>query len=296
MTRLHAPTLAIRSMQGLGDNIYQRALLKHLVVKYEIWLDTSWPELYTDLPIHIVKPLTKYRTQAKNINRYFKWERQPLGIREVRWHYCHFKGSMLAALEQSIGIHVGDIIDFSGPPVTPTVRARPYMVVRPPTVRREWSAPSRNPLPEYVRAASLKAARKGYEIISVADLLLNEEWIVGAVPFAHKTYHRGELSTSDLLSLVAGASGVIGGVGWALPAALAYRVPMLCIFGGCGAHNAPARVLDTRIDCSQLVQAVPTNFCMCSAPEHNCDKRMNLEPYLESYFRLAAETKTSVAA
>ena len=99
------------------------------------------------------------------------------------------------------------------------------------------------------------------------------------------------------MGLVQDAAGVIGGVGWLLPAALAYRVPMLCIWGGWGTPNGPQRVLDPRLDVSKLVQAVPDAFCMCNDRDHLCNKTINdFERYVDEFLRHAGSSASASVA
>lgn len=272
-------------MQGLGDNFYQRAVIREIPGRHQ--LVTSWPQLYADLPVDCVKPQTTLRTQVKNIERAdIRWSKPPHeSVRRV--HYVGRDGTMLDGLCQAFGVTV-DRITFDGPPVTPISR-EPYIVVRPGTVRAEWRADARNPMPGYIDRAC-RAFRRKFRIISVADLADGVEWLSGAAPYAHERYHAGELKIEQLLSLVAGASGVIGAVGWLVPAAVAYRVPMLLIYGGWGFHNGPARIFDPRMDVSRIEQAVPDRFCMCTSPSHDCDKRISrIDEHIEHFaLRLAA--------
>jgi hypothetical protein len=111
--------------------------------------------------------------------------------------------------------------------------------------------------------------------VSVADLKVGREQAVLPLPPADETYHAGELALEPLLALIRGAAAVVGGVGWLLPAAIAYRVPMLLIYGGWGQDNGPARLLDRRMDVSRVEQVLPTRFCMCRGRGHRCDKRID---------------------
>lgn len=271
-------------MQGLGDNFYQRAVIRELPGRHQ--LVTSWPQLYADLPVDCVKPQTTLRTQVKNIaRRDIQWSALPRGTAR-RVHYVGQSGSMLAGLCHAFGV-ASERITFDGPPVVTPAGER-YIVVRPGTVRAEWRADSRNPLPEYVDRAC-RALSSRFRIVSIADLADGAEWLVGPAPYAHERYHSGELTIEQLLGLVAGAAGVIGGVGWLVPAAVAYRVPMLLIYGGWGFHNGPARIFDPRMDVSRIEQAVPDRFCMCTSPSHGCDKRISrIDDHIERFaLRLA---------
>ena len=280
----------LEGMHGLGDNLYQRAVLRHYATDHgPVYLTTPWPQLYADLKnVRCVRPATRLRTQGKNIaRRDLIWHRPPISARPRRWHYVRHSGSLLQALCVDLGI-APETIDFSGPPIELPPR-RPYVVVRPATIRQEWHAEARNPSPEYLASAARAARDAGLAVISVADLADGQEWALDPLPPADYRYHAGEFSVERLLALVAGAAGVIGGVGWLLPAAIAYRVPMLLIYGGAGGHHGPGRVLDPRLDISRIEQALPDRFCPCRDHAHDCDKTIsNLERHIENWLRIAA--------
>jgi hypothetical protein len=44
-TRSIKPLLHLIGHHGLGDNLHQRALIRQLMEKYDVWLDTSWVSL-----------------------------------------------------------------------------------------------------------------------------------------------------------------------------------------------------------------------------------------------------------
>lgn len=277
----------INGMHGLGDNLYQRAVLREYNVSGSVFLETSWPQLYTDLP-HI-KPVRsaamRLRTQAKNAASASGFYPAPQGVPPRTWNYVRQGGTILQGLEESLGVRLR-APNMAGPPVAPHAKipADPYVVVRPATIRTEWRADSRNPNPEYIAEAAAAARSTGLKVISVADLQPGAEWALDPLPVADETYHAGELSILELLALVAGASGLIGGVGWIVPAAIAYRVPLLLIFGGWGLHNGPGRIFDPRIDTSNVVQAVPDEFCMCAKNNHPCNKTITqLERYTDEF-------------
>lgn len=269
----------LSGMLGLGDNFYQRAVVRELG---DLHLMTSWPQLYADLPqIKCVKPSTHLRTQAKNAARGdLPWHCAPQNQTPQRINY-NGTGNMLDSMMRSVGLSRNDIT-FDGPPVAKT-NNRPYIVIRPATLRGEWMAAARNPKPEYLcRAADM--LRDKFDIISIADLDTCHEYAVEPVPFAHETYHKGELPLEEVLELVANASGVVGGVGWLLPAAVAYKVPMLLLYGGWGAINGPAHTMDDRMDVSRIQQVFPDRFCMCNDRGHDCNKTItNIEEHVERF-------------
>jgi hypothetical protein len=266
--------LILHGMQGLGDNLYQRAVLKQY--PSTVFLQTAWPQIYADMTNVVpVRPTTRLRTQAKNAARHgVRYKREPIG-RHVAWHYSQSPTlSMLQSLSQGLGM-APEAFDMAGPvyPV-PEVVARPYVVVRPVCLRNEWTSDSRNPLPEYV-AEAVDELRQHFAIVSVADLAERHEWALPPLPRADVVLHKGELPIEQLLGLVRGASALVGGVGWIVPAALAYRVPLMLIFGGWGFSNGPHRIFGPGVDHGFVDEVYPDAFCRCNENRHACDKRIS---------------------
>lgn len=259
--------MIIHSMKGLGDNIYQRAFLKNM--PGTIYLDTPWPELVADLPhVQCVKPQTNLRTQAKNIARHTTWLMPP--TKQPARHIRYGTEGIIPGMIASFGVMPGA---FDLPPLPPSPETGKYVVVRPATVRSEWRADTRNPDPWYIALAAAKAMHQGYKVVCVADLQDGVEWLVGTPPPAADVYYlKGELPVEQLLSLVANAAAVIGGIGWLVPATLAAKVPAWIICGGQGGFNAPELICPAE---STITFAVPDNFCRCKLKQHNCDKRIS---------------------
>jgi len=130
----------LSGMLGLGDNIYQRAVVRELGA---VHLVTSWPQLYADLPgVRCVRPTTRLRTQSKNAARDdLTWSTVSRGTAPRRIGYDG-RDTILASLMRSAGIAPARVT-FDGPPVE--AREGRYILVRPATVRTEWPAASRNP-------------------------------------------------------------------------------------------------------------------------------------------------------
>lgn len=274
--------ITVNGMRGLGDNIYQRAFVKQLVGPVAI--ETPWPELYSDLPnVRFTRPVTKLRTQLKNMARQRAWSaKTPYG---KQLHIRYGAEGILPGMRQCFGVAPG-VMDL--PPLQSTpgwLKAfGQYVVIRPVTLRTEWMAETRNPLPEYVAQASAEAARRGYTVVSVADLEDSKEFIVGEPPPAHLEYHQGQLDVLQLLALIQGASAVIGGIGWIVPACIAANVPAWVICGGQGGFNAPELIAPPD---STVTFAVPDRFCRCLTKQHNCDKR--IEQHVEKFASWADE-------
>lgn len=262
-------TIAFSGMQGLGDNIYQRAFVKSWVKQSEVILETPWPELYADLPnLKLIKPHSRLRTQSKNIANADKslWARPYFG-NALRISYAD-KGIVRGMREAfRIDCDKFDLPDFDSP-----VQGK-YAVIRPATVRKEWMAASRNPKPEYLAECAKKLISEGYTLVSVADLEDDVEWALEPLPEAHIRFHKGELNIKQLLGLVQHAELVVGGIGWLTPAAVAYNVPAWFIFGGFGRYNCPETLFDAeRMDLSKIGYAMPDEFCRCGDGDHNCKK------------------------
>lgn len=263
-------------MKGLGDNIYQRGYISTLCEREDIvFIDTSWPQLFQDLDnVKFVETDTSLRTQKKNIERY----------RDLEYHRPSRKATKITASYTSIGNIFSCLSQRYG--VRPTVlnlpsfnyefqSSKPIALVRPATVRKEWSAPSRNPDPEYLVEAVKELKLRGYLVVSIADLKAGEEWVVGPEYNADIEYHGGELKLEEALALLEQSDLAVGPIGWLLPAASAYQTPAWIIAGGNGAFEHPDRL--THRDymwLDKLEVVLPDNFCMCKDREHNCDKQI----------------------
>lgn len=274
-------TLHVRGMWGLGDNIYSRPFVCAAATKYDVWLETPWPELYADLDIKFLPGSRRLRTQQKNIARQQMgiWSPMPQrGVRQLKIGYAGLESSsIIEGLERHWspkGIKFDPaLFDLPGLGPSPVKSERPIAVVRPVTVRKEWYNEARNPLPEYI-AAIARYLMATHTVVVVADIEIGEESIIGEPPPGHRHFLRGELPVCELLALVSHADIVIGGVGWIVPAGLALKVKTFVVMGGNGGHNAPEKITDPRLDVSRIAFLVPENFCRCTNMLHNCDKRI----------------------
>lgn len=274
------PSLLIRGQWGLGDNIFARPIVRACVAKYDVWLETPWPELFEDLPIRFVAAKRDLRTQMRNVARQSpaRWSTPPNGIREIRLGYGHAelaRGSIVAALERqvaAIGVKLSapswDLPDMGAPLV---LADRPIALVRPVTVRSEWRNEARNPRPEYV-AAIARELTATHHVVVVADLQDGREWLEGVLPPHHQAFVKGELVVRELLALVGAADVVVGGVGWIVPAAIALGRRAFVIHGGHGGHNARQIITDPRMNLSRIGFATPRELCQCTDKLHQCDK------------------------
>jgi len=261
--------IKIDGMRGLGDCIYMSAFVRTLAKEHKIHIATPWPELFSDMDgVKFQKCQTNLRTQAKNMTRFAPdfWSYETSFDISLNVHYG--AGTNIAddfarifKCEPTWGLP-----SFKGPKIN-----KPYIVVRPATLRKEWFAASRNPKPEYI-ADVIEWLRAKYHIISVADFEDGQEWAEGDLPYADEIYHQGELSMPELLGLCQGAAGIVGGVGWIVPFAVASGVPAFIIMGGCGGYNAPEKITNDTMNIDALHFASPDPLCMCKDMKHNCIK------------------------
>lgn len=286
--------LLIKGMHGLGDNIRQRALIRQMLPRYDVWLESSWISVYHDLipqGLKIVHKPTRLRTQAKNAAResgLFSSSPPQRGTRALQVWYpptrVRATGSVLAAMCESTGCDLA-AADFRLP-VPPLWRAaaqelvaqwrptKPILLYRPLVDRpSDWTGcNARNP--DFAAYAELfRSLRDRYFVVSVADLAPGKEWIVGEEVESDITLHAGELAFETLAALTAEAALVFCSPGFAAVLAQAVGTPVACVFGGyekssfffAGAKDAPVLGID------------PVHPCECFQHDHACDKTIDLD-------------------
>jgi hypothetical protein len=278
--------LYVGGMGGFGDSVYQRPLILNQLDLYdEVYLRTPLPELYRDTPIKCVPwPDIALRCQIDSVERWGgTWHEPPdVKMRVVRYHLADRRKNIVTDLETSFrpdGRYEMTLPSFADE--APKFD-KPYAVVRPCTVRKEWQVPTRNAKPEYIAEAAVMLADMGYHVVTVAHCEDGLEWIEEPAPWSHTAYLRGELTTGELMGLIEGASIVVGSPGFMLPTALAYGTPMVCVLGGQLRFNAPHVLTDPRMDTSRLGWIWPDNPCHCNARIHPCRKEVT---GFESRFR-----------
>jgi ADP-heptose:LPS heptosyltransferase len=282
----------IDGMQGLGDNVHQRAVIRHLLAcnpRTEFWLKTSWPCLYHDLVgdrLHVVDPATSLRTQRKNsIREQARYVLPPrISRRRQRVSYnsrlVQKTGSVLGAMIRATLGHDIDNADFRLPvPAAWRAKAdavigrqhKPVMVLRPLVVRTEWGGcAARNPDP-VAYAALYNGIRDRFFVVSLADIVPGVEELVTDLR-ADICFHKGELDIEAIAGLIFRAAVTFCSPGFAVPLSQAVGTPVIAVFGGfecsrsfSGGHRfAPTLGID------------PINPCQCWSHTHNCDKRIDL--------------------
>lgn len=242
-------------MNGLGDAIYCRPFVRAMAARGPLHLETKWPDLYRDVPRADGEPQGRPilpRYDAKSL--IFK--------------------NILTAIGEHFPEEAREPFAFDLPEFPKPELGR-YAVIRPPMLRADFFAPARNPRPEYIHRAAHLLRCMGYRTVGVAHCRPCLEWPDWPLPAVDLPLFHGELSIPELMGLVSGAALVVGGPGWQVPAAFAYRVPCVVIYGGFGRANAPEKLMDPRIS-SPLASVAPDRFCMsCRSLTHDCDKTIS---------------------
>jgi hypothetical protein len=309
-----AAPIMFDGMQGLGDNIHQRALVRRVLATSdsEVWLTTPWPYLYHDLVgerFHLLSPARiTLRTQHKNFMRereHYTRQRPPLLPKKKKIWYDppsiratnSILGGMLSyTLRQPL-----DGADFSLPvpsawrakamahmPRSLMVDARPVMVLRPLVDRTEWGGcATRNPDP-VAYAALYNAIRGRFFVVSIADLVDRVEWIYGDHLAADLVLHAGELDAEAMFGLIASAALTFCSPGFALIASQAIGTPVICVYGG----RESSRFYDYGARFAPTLGIDPVQPCDCFLPRHECDKRIDLD---QAHTRIAHFVDTYVA-
>jgi len=280
--------ILVSCTEGIGDSIYARPFIKRLCADgHEVHVKTVLPDLYADLNVTFIDPKTvRYRTQVKAFSKtkiIFDPSPREVFNRTILYHYSPKdlrKHSIAAHMEQAFGYEVGttkpeqmlDLPRALQPHGLDLPKGRRIAVIKPVTLRNEWYCPARAPDPEYIGWCAKMLKDAGYYVVSIADCYEDQEWIEGDEPPADLKLHNGELSLYKTLSLLKSADIVVGGSGFIVPAAIAAGAPLFVVFGGRGQFDNPHKVFDLRMDMKKIGWALPTSFCRCEKPNHDCDK------------------------
>lgn len=279
----------------MGDNIYQRPAVQRLCRHAQrqgraVYLETPWPQFYWDVRgLKFAYPIERsLRTQHKNIESLpaDTWS-EPSTPSDVYHLSCSKPGSMADAFDKCIplGDDGASPDPWFGMPVNPAWDReienlefinRPFAVVRPITIRREWRVPNRNPDPAALQAVVDLLHQRGVETVGVADIDLRMETEVEPhlAGIDHKFYD-GQLSVTAIAALVKRSVCAVGGVGFILPMSLALGSKLFLIFGGEGKSEWLDRTTDPRMDLSRLGWVRPEPFCMCSRQRNDVNHRCN---------------------
>lgn len=284
--------LLVQGQKGLGDNIFARPFIRAAADRREIFLETPWPELFSDLPnVFPVRAPTTLRTQVKNMARVPRsaWFTAPSSCEIVRLSYGSRElrlASIVRTLERQLPLDGAPFVFDLPADLPPSPIAGRYVLARPVTLRREWLNAARNPDPRHLARAVLLARQRGDRVVGVADLDPAAEIVCEPLPAFDQAYLKGEIGIRDLLAMVKGAAYTLGGVGWIVPAAIAAGTPSFTILGGQLAHNGPSVITDPRMNLTRAGWAWPDAPCRCEVMTHACKKRIsNLDEQFATWAR-----------
>jgi len=251
-------TIIFHGMHGIGDSLHERAIVRELMRAHEVWLKTSFPQLYWDLvpALHLLPLASPIAWMAKNEARcadLYTTERPPAGARVIRCAYLWPEAkssSVLAAMSKRCGVALGDF----RLPIAPawqrkadaliaSLPDRPLLVTRPLLTisdRQNWGSAkaklARNPDP--VAYAELFAGiRERYFVISIADAMPAREKVLLPID-ADLEFHSGELALETVAALTARAALVYCSPCFLTVLAQAVETPQVCVFGGFEGANS----------------------------------------------------------
>jgi hypothetical protein len=317
--------LFVAGMQGLGDNIHQRAIVRLALKEHDrVWLKTPWPSLYWDFPkVRCRFFRSTLRTQAFNEQReahLFSTDdpTDDLVSHNIRLWYTpddvREHGSIIKAMVANAGYAPGASIDFSFP-IDPAVdrvamtllarinpKGKPVLIYRPLVERTEWrNGRQRNPdFDAYYDLLMTIRDRCDFHVVSIADLVPGVEWLSGHPIAADNEFHYGQLHIHLMAAMFARATLVYSAIGFAGLLAQAVGTPLVVVAGGredCRSHYEPGT---TR---APVLGIDPIKSCRCYDPAHTCDKRIDLvaarvklEGFIDALFADRSTGTVAVAA
>lgn len=277
--------ITLQGMQGLGDNIHCRAVVRGYLARGErVQIITPWPSVYADLDVACLRlPTTTLRTQAANMRREAAlYKPAAPSNHTARVWYTHDevrkRGGFLEAMcashnvDPAIGFGMQvplPWIDKALARILPVWKAdgRRLMVYRPLVERTEWvGCAARNP-DAFAYDDLLMPFADRYFMVSIADLLPGTEWISSVEVEADLTFNKGELDFQEIAGLVAMADMVWCAPGFMLPLAQAVGAKTVCVFGGhesARLYNHGGLLID------------PIHPCECFSKSHRCDKTIDI--------------------
>lgn len=268
--------LLLQGMHGMGDNLHQRAVIRQLMQRYDVTLESSWVAPYYDLiadGLKVVHKATTLRTQTKNAKRESALfhKHRPVGVRTRKVWYAprevRAANGVLAAMCRNCDVSY-DRADFRLPVKPEWVEAarrvvktdNPILVYRPLVERTEWNGcAARNP--DHAAYAELfDSIRDRFHVVSIADLVPGVEWMVGHAVEADQRFHAGELPFETLAGLFSLAAMAFTAPGFAVILAQAVETPVAAVFGSYeasysfngGARYSPYLGIDPIVPCDDF--------------------------------------------
>jgi hypothetical protein len=264
---------------GMGDAIYARPFVRAALREDpDVYINTSWPAIFADLPVKVTKRTPGLAVQQHHGDQVpdHVWSSHPDGARTLslryEWKRLQKRVSTIREMERLSGLQPDPLV-LDLPPLPESPVSGRYAVVRPPAIRCDYPAPSREPDPAYLARAAEMLQARGYRVVTIGAFLPGLEEPNGEVP-ADVRFEYGELPLMQAISLAAHASVVVSGPCWLVPASAASGAPMIVLGGGCGGRNNPAALVDDRLGADHVQWLLPDRYCMCRKRNHGCPKRV----------------------
>jgi len=295
----------LRAMVGIGDNLYARPFVRAIAEQTDtqVSLMTGFPQLFEDIPrIRMVRAQTSIPYVQDNI-RFWGETHDWRGAPRIDGKESPKMEPTFISYDPNDPANVTDQIArmfpirryyFDLPPpnedtlrmsVLRTLYRERYVVVRPVVVREGFGTTARNALPGYIYAATEQLKAAGIKTVSVANFNANETG-VAPLPQADVTLNEGELNIPELIHLFRNSAGVVSGPGFAMPMAVAARVPLLAVWGARGALDNPGRIFHPKMKLDSVINAIPANFCQHTLGECDCLKLIpDFHTKLQSFIR-----------
>ena len=277
---------------GVGDGVYQ---LPALAGDSEIvYLETTTPWLYHHLEHVRCVEHREARNDAHSpavrsaLGRY-EFHPAPEGV-VATWARSITRDDLDARPDRAIAwarlagrrvVHRPEpILPIDPAWITPRVKqliaGGPFGVLRPSTIREEWSCESRNPQSGALATAVEQARRCGLRRwIAAGAVLGDREHLSDPVPEC--VYERlldGELTLEEVAALLVHAELIVTPVCYVLPLAQALGLGprTVALFGG---YIPPDRIV-TRLLGDPPASVVPSPFCSCYVVNHACEKSLSV--------------------
>jgi hypothetical protein len=269
----------VQTRGGMGDAIYARPFVREALRRFRrVAVETSWPWLFSDLGVDVVKRPRGLAVQQWHGDRVDPgiWARKgqtPRRTISLRYRWAAL-GAETPILEDMAAVSRMRPSSFALdlPPLpAPVLEPGTYAVLRPSAVRLDYAAPSREPDPAYLRTAAEQLQAMGLRVVTVGCWIPGLEEQFGEPLPADVRYENGELELPQLMALVSWAAVVVSGPCYLIPATIAAQVPHVVIAGGCGGRNNP-RALAGALSTPLLRWILPDLYCMCPSRGHDCPK------------------------
>ncbi len=190
---------------------------------------------------------------------------------------CNVTGTSFAEADYRLPVPVSwtETLDAALGTLPDRARGRPWLVYRPLCARPEWRGGMLRNADPAAYAAIFEHLREDFFVISVADLVEGQEWLVGPEAKADLSFHKGELVFEALAALFQRADLVLTSSGFPAILGPAVGTPTISVVGGyedprchdSGAKFAPYLAIGPKVPCS----------CWTSQCRKVCDKSLDLD-------------------